>query len=37
MIGEELAAIRRLIQSIALDHRPHGAVEDEDSLLENGA
>src|SRR5207253_1281108 len=33
----ELAAIRRLIEAVALDHRPHRSVDDNDSLFENAA
>ncbi len=31
-VGEPLAPVGRLVQLVALDHRAHGAVEDEDAL-----
>ena len=37
MIGEALAAEVRFGQLVALDHRPHRAVEDEDAALEQAS
>jgi hypothetical protein len=34
MIGELRAAIRLFVQPVALDHRPHRAVEDENASLQ---
>ena len=36
VVGEALAAIVGLVEPVALDHRAHGAVEDQDALLEQG-
>ena len=33
MLAEARAAIGRLVETMALDHGAHGAVEDEDALL----
>jgi hypothetical protein len=30
-VGEPVAAVLRLAEGVLLDHRPHRAVEDEDS------
>jgi hypothetical protein len=35
-VREPLAAVVRLLELVPLDHRPHGAVEDEQALLERG-
>ncbi len=35
--AQPLAPEVRLIQGVGLDHRPHGAIEDEDALRERGA
>src|SRR6185436_1736046 len=32
MVGEALAAEGRLVELVALDHRAHGAVDDQDAL-----
>ena len=37
MRAEPLPAEILLLQRVRLDHRPHGAVEDEDALRERGA
>jgi hypothetical protein len=36
VIGEARAAVIGFLQPVALDHRAHGAVEDEQALLEQG-
>ncbi|MPN27711.1 hypothetical protein SDC9_175145 [bioreactor metagenome] len=36
MVGEARAPIIGFAQPVALDHRAHGAVEDEQALLEQG-
>ena len=36
VIGEARAAVVGFLQTVALDHRAHGAVEDEQALLEQG-
>ena len=35
-VGEPLAAVARLVGPVALDHRAHRAVEDQDAPAERG-
>ena len=36
IVAKALAAVAGLVELVALDHRPHGAVEQDDALLEEG-
>jgi hypothetical protein len=37
MVREKIAAVRALVEFVALDHRAHRAIEDENALIEKSA